>query len=130
MKTLSIIAALIITTFTVTAKNNQATTGQSTQATTITFDATVTGSMVICKWNEQEDVTNNYFELQRSFDGKNFVTVALIFSSTLEESVKNEGIFKDNACILKKKKVVYYRMKQIDTNGNLSYSPVINVKLK
>lgn len=133
MKTLSIIAALIVTTFAASAKNITAIKEdilKSAQPTSISFDATVSGSIVICKWSEQEDVNNNYFELERSFDGNNFTIVALIFSASKEESVKNEGKFKDNACILKKKKVVYYRMKLVDSNGNLTYSPVINVKLK
>ena len=43
------------------------------------FKAIVNGSTVNCIWVIVPEIKNNYFELERSFNGVNFKAVALTF---------------------------------------------------
>ena len=95
------------------------------------FDASITKDhVVICNWITEEEINNNYFELERSFDGINYSTTALIFSAENNTGSLQSYQYKDKAAALKNKHLVYYRLKQVDKDGSASYSKVVSVKLK
>ena len=93
------------------------------------FDATVVDKAVVLKWTTEEEINSNHFEVERSFDGTNFTTVALVLDGFENGSRKNYQ-FKDNAAELQSKSVVYYRLKQVDNDGKYSYTNTLVVKLK
>ena len=94
------------------------------------FDASVSGNAVICNWVTEEEINNNYFELERSFDGVNYNTAAIVFSAESNSGTVESYKYKDNATILQNKSIVYYRIKQVDKDGGASYSKVVTVRLK
>lgn len=95
------------------------------------FDASLTkDNVVICNWITEEEINNNYFELERSFDGINYSTTALIFTAENNTGSTQSYQYKDKAGVLKNKYLVYYRLKQVDKDGSTSYSKVVSVKLK
>ncbi|HVD97080.1 MAG TPA: T9SS type A sorting domain-containing protein [Cytophagaceae bacterium] len=87
----------------------------------LSFDAKATsGNEVAITWQTSAEVNNNYFVLEKSSDGKTFTPLANIKgkgnSSTLsfysyEDLTIGEG-------------TIYYRLKQVDFNGDYTYSEI------
>lgn len=93
------------------------------------FDATVADKSVLLKWVTEEEINSNHFEVERSFDGSNFTTVAMVLDG-FENGSRKSYQFKDNAAELQTKSVVYYRLKQVDNDGKYSYTNTLVVRLK
>jgi hypothetical protein len=77
-------------------------------------------------WSVANEVNNNYFSVERSFDGKNFKEIGQVKSignhadehaySYLDAGVKDQVSGK-----------VFYRVKQIDINRKYTWSDVVNL---
>ena len=94
----------------------------------VTFDATISGDAITCKWTTENEINNNHFELERSFDGSNFSTIAIIFGEGTEKMVRNTYQFTDKSSSLQSKNIIYYRVKQVDNGGKFSYSNIVTIK--
>ncbi len=70
-------------------------------------------------WSTTDEVNMNSYELEKSSDGKDFSTVAIVFAD--DSNSTNNYSYKDN----NKDNVVYYRLKMIDRDGNFSYSNIV-----
>ena len=86
-------------------------------------------TIVELKWSTDVINSKSYFEVQRSFDGNSFTTIALV----LDGYTENNGTsckMRDGLVTLRGKEKAYYRLKKIEGDGNSSYSEVISVNLK
>ena len=77
----------------------------------------------ILKWSTSIEKDLNYFEIESSNDGKQFETIGKInavgnSSNTSSYSFSDNSTFKD---------VKYYRLKQVDVNGQYSYSKIVSI---
>ncbi len=90
----------------------------------ISFAAYKTDENILVKWATATEINNNYFMLEYSTDGENFIPyknikgagnslVKLEYSSVFTENIGNS--------------IPYFRLKQVDYNGKFSYSPIIMV---
>ncbi len=95
----------------------------------VSFTSALSGNAVTCSWTTEEEINNDHFELERSFDGSNFKTIAFVFGEGTEKTVRNTYQFNDKAASLQTNNVAYYRVKQVDIDGKFSYSNTILVKL-
>ena len=93
------------------------------------FDATVADKSVSLKWITEQEMNHNYFEVERSFDGRTFSTIALVLDG-FENGTKKNYQFKDNSTELQSKSVIYYRLKQVDKDGRTTYTNTLVVKMK
>jgi len=93
------------------------------------FDAVVVDKVVVLKWITELEIDNNYFEVERSFDGTHFTSIGVALDGFASGTRKNYQ-FKDNDNLLQSTTVVYYRLKQFDNNGTFTYTNKIAVKLK
>lgn len=93
------------------------------------FDAVAADKSVLLKWVTEQEVNNNHFEVERSFDGTNFITAAIVLDGFAYGTQKSY-LFKDNAAELQTKTVVYYRLKQVDDNDKAVYTNKLVVKLQ
>jgi hypothetical protein len=94
------------------------------------FSGSIYTNGVQLAWTTEYERDNDHFEIERSFDRMSFSTIGLVLDAENVINNNKSYRFKDNAAILKEKDVVYYRLKQIDKNGTVSYSTVIAIKLK
>ena len=85
----------------------------------------VIGKSVILDWNTVSEFRNSYFEVERSFNNTNFKTVALVLDGFTTEGSGKKYAFKEAASVAKKGSSVYYRLKQFDEYGNVTYSTVV-----
>ena len=88
---------------------------------------TKTEKTIMLDWNTASEVSNGYFEVERSANATNFKTVALVLDGFSTEGTGKKYAFKEDASVTKNG-TVYYRLKQFDEYGNTSYSTVVKVK--
>ena len=82
---------------------------------------------VILKWTTSSESNNEYFSIDRSYDGKKFEVSGNILG-TGNSSTKRSYEFIDYPDLNKlTSSTIYYRLKQTDFNGGFSYSSVVQV---
>lgn len=93
------------------------------------FDAYVVNSTSAnISWITENETNNDHFEIERSFDQKMFSTIALVFGPESNTNSSNKYSFIDDAKDLSAHNIVYYRLKQIDIDGQTTYSVVKMVR--
>jgi hypothetical protein len=90
----------------------------------ITVNAAIENNKVFIDWSVADNEKTSHFEIEKSKDGKNFTTAALVFS-TDKSAVGNYRFFEKAAG-----QKMYYRIKLVDKSQNVEYSTVIEVSPK
>jgi hypothetical protein len=93
----------------------------------ISFSAQREGNNIRLKWTTAEELNNDYFELERSTDGRSFTAIARM-ASTNSTSLKTYEWPDIDAALLPSARV-YYRLKMVNLNGSPEYSNTIIVQL-
>lgn len=83
-------------------------------------------SSVKVQWTTSEEVSNNYFELERTPDGLNWKTIEKVIGAGNSSTTRNYS-FKDEIEPLPFT-TLFYRIKQVDFDGQESYSKTISVQ--
>lgn len=105
------------------------TTSQSVSCTLpielLDFTAKPAGDVVEIDWTTATEINNNFFTIERSVDGERFEMVTRIdgagnSSSEIEYGIKDQDPIKG---------VSYYRLKQTDFDGTVSFSDVVSVRI-
>ena len=79
---------------------------------------------VLINWSTTNGNDVNYFEIEKSDDGKHFRTFALVMGADPTKDGNQFGYFDTKS---KKSKTAYYRLKHVDQNGYLQYSDVRSI---
>ncbi|MGI4823853.1 MAG: right-handed parallel beta-helix repeat-containing protein [Janthinobacterium lividum] len=77
-------------------------------------------------WSTASEANNDHFEVERSFDGTRFTKLDQVAGQGTT-SLRTAYAFTDAGVASKATGAVYYRLKQVDTDGKSSYSPVRTV---
>ena len=94
----------------------------------IDFHVVKNHNKVDINWSTDKTVTTNYFEVEKSNDGKNFKTVAYVLGADpTETNCDCYGCFDK---ITASSKESYYRLKHVDSNGIVEFSEVKSIALK
>ncbi len=92
--------------------------------TLIYFDGKDEGDKVRLNWATASEKDNAYFEVQRSQDGQDFITIDVIQGQSLStQTIEYQTFDYENWT-----GVMYYRLKQVDTNGTSSLSNTITFR--
>jgi len=92
----------------------------------ISFSAENKNNINHLTWTTTSETDNDYFEVERSADGINFETIGKVNGAGSTVQVKHYS-FDDKKNIYG---VIYYRLKQVDFNGNNKYSNIISIENK
>jgi hypothetical protein len=92
------------------------------------FEANAADQKVMLKWITSMETNNDHFEVERSFSGSEFSTIGLVLDAETVNGSARTYRFKDNSPLLAGKSVVYYRLKQVDRDGNYTYSSILAVR--
>lgn len=76
------------------------------------------------KWSTSSELDNDYFTIERSLDGINWIAIGMVESAGNTERVTNYS-YTDKQPVVGTQ---YYRLKQTDLNGEYSYSSKVPVK--
>ena len=87
----------------------------------LSFQGSVSKTHTQLNWTVADNETGNYFEVERSSDGKNFTTVAIV-STTQKQG--NEAYMYNEAA----QATAYYRLRIINKDKSTSYSKVLLIK--
>jgi hypothetical protein len=84
------------------------------------FTVSAVQKKIIIDWVIDNSAVANYFEIQRSDDGKNFRTVAMVMGPDPKQSAGDsyEGFDKPGA----NTKKYFYRLKHVGTDGEIELS--------
>ncbi len=90
----------------------------------VSFSLTRKGSDVLVQWATSEEVNAYRYEVERSFDARAWQTVAYLSAAGNSRSLNQYAYTDKNIG----SRSAYYRVKQVDGNGNFSFTTVQVIK--
>jgi len=90
----------------------------------LTFQAEPGDGLVSIHWLTATEINNDYFMVQRSSDAHNFTDIEKVNGAGNTSLVKTYQSFDKKPL----EGISYYRLKQVDYNGSVSYSAIVSVK--
>jgi hypothetical protein len=89
----------------------------------VSFDAEIVEEGVMLNWLTASEINCDHYVIEKSFDGKNFIVIGELEGNgnTAEESIYS---FLDRSV---RDEIVYYRIKQVDMDGEAIYTGVLSV---
>lgn len=91
--------------------------------------ASASEKAVFINWVTVSEQNNSHFEVERSLDKKAFKTVAMVLDGFSATGTGKTYKFKETASAINKGKTVYYRLKQVGTDNQVSYSTIMAVQV-
>ena len=88
------------------------------------FNAEPRAKKVVLSWETVSEINNNYFAIEKSTDGKNFMEAGRINGAGNSAEALNYS-FTDNQPL--SFLISYYRLKQVDYDGKINYSRTVPV---
>jgi hypothetical protein len=92
--------------------------------TLLSFTAKENDNDVVVNWTTTKEINNNGFEIERSFDGTNFTAIGFVNAS--QQNVEQHRYSFTDFNIAQPN--LYYRLKQIDIDGQFTLSNVVALK--
>ncbi len=86
------------------------------------FNGMVKNNQVVLTWSTANEINNKGFDIERSADGQNFYTIGFATAKGNASSITSYS-FTDT----KRSESSFYRLKQIDNDGNYKYSRIIQI---
>lgn len=99
--------------------------GSSLPITLLSFDAKYLANKAATHltWATAIEINNDYFHIERSFDGVNFELVAEVDGAGNSTSEIKYETYDENPPL----GLIYYRLKQVDFDGTVTYSELVSV---
>jgi hypothetical protein len=89
----------------------------------ISFTALSSGTKNILYWTTASETNNDFFSVEKSTDGSNFKSIGIVQGNGNTTQEKHYSFTDINSL----PGTSYYRLKQADFNGKISYSKVISI---
>src|SRR6185312_3717795 len=119
------VLVIFLSVLTIAGKSQNA---QARHINVIDFDLVKDGNRVEINWATDKKEVTNYFEVEKSGDGRDFKTVAVVMGP--DPSKKNCDCYGCFDKINARSEVAYYRVKHVDSNGAVDFSSVKMIGLK
>lgn len=88
------------------------------------FTATLNDNNILVQWTTSQEANASMFELERSFDGSSWNTIAYVAATGTSANL-NQYSFKDKNTGAS---VVHYRVKEVDVNGSVTYTTIKSLR--
>ncbi|MET4105833.1 T9SS type A sorting domain-containing protein [Hymenobacter sp. UYP22] len=95
--------------------------------TLVSFTAQAAGQDAKLAWTTAQEVNNDHFVVERSFDGQTFATVKQVKGQGTKSTATVYAEVDAQVAAKAQGRVVYYRLRQVDTDGTESFSTVQSV---
>ncbi len=86
------------------------------------FEGKLENDAVVLRWRTESEQDNDYFQVERSLDGKSFEAIGKVQGEGTTVEVQEYSYIDASPVALN-----YYRLKQVDFDGSYAYSEVITV---
>jgi len=90
--------------------------------TWLAFDVECRGGDRRVQWSVATQTNNDHFEVQRSVDGSSWTTIAIVPGAGTTQIPMSYEVTDNVVELLNPPAILYYRVKQVDTDGTVSYS--------
>jgi len=128
MKKIMVFKMVVVIIFAALSFEGFAQNAQQQKINIINFQVVKNQNKVDINWSTAKDASTNYFEVERSTDGKNFKTVAMVMGPDPSKTDCDcYGCFDK---VTSHSKESYYRLKHVDSNGIVQFSDVKMVALR
>lgn len=97
--------------------------GSTLPISLVKFTAQQNGNTSLLKWQVANETNNDYFSIERSSDGTNFLPIGKVAGHGTIATQQDYQFTDENPV----KGMNYYRLKQVDYDGNFAYSNVATV---
>jgi hypothetical protein len=94
--------------------------------TLLNFTAKAMSNNVAIDWTTTSEINNDYFTLEKSYNGTEWLSIAKIQGAGNSETLSQYAHI-DNQIVFG---VQFYRLKQTDINGDFTYSNIVSVKFE
>lgn len=88
------------------------------------FFVTRSNNNIVLNWSTAQESNSSNYEVQRSFDGTNWSTIAIMMGAGNSTTVQQYNFTDKNMTAA----VAYYRIKQVDIDGRYEYSTVKSIR--
>jgi len=95
--------------------------------TLLNFSGSNQGKYNNLKWTTAFESNADHFELQRSFEGRDFVPVANVAAQNSATGASYS--YNDDVSDIKTAEIIFYRLKLIDKDGSFEYSNVVSIRM-
>jgi hypothetical protein len=90
----------------------------------VSFEARRVGATVACAWATASEARNSHFVVERSLDGASFAALGTVAGQGTSAAAHTYTFVDAQPAA----GAAYYRLRQVDTDGMASYSPVVVVQ--
>ncbi|RZL14786.1 MAG: T9SS type A sorting domain-containing protein [Hymenobacter sp.] len=90
----------------------------------LSFEAKRAAATVVCTWATASEQYNDHFVVERSLDGANFEALGTVAGQG-NSTAAHTYTYTDARPVAS---VAYYRLRQVDTDGTATFSPVVAVQ--
>lgn len=97
--------------------------GSTLPITLLSFTAQKSGSTSLLQWKISNEINNDYFSVEHSTNGISFTPLAKIEGHGSVSTQQNYQFTDDNPM----KGLNFYRLKQVDIDGNFTYSNIVSL---
>jgi photosystem II stability/assembly factor-like uncharacterized protein len=95
--------------------------------TLVSFTGFNRGDINRLEWSTATEENSDHFELQRSYGGADFTTIATIQSKNSANGANY--MYDDNISTIKDAEVIFYRLRMVDKDGSFDYSNVVSIHM-
>lgn len=90
----------------------------------LSFNVSYKSGEVNCEWSTASEFNNDYFEVERSVDGKDFVSVGNVKGAGNSSAIKKYSFIDESVYSTGQvmgRSTIFYRLKQVDYDGKYEY---------
>jgi hypothetical protein len=91
----------------------------------LSFEGRVTGEEVVLDWSTASELNNDRFAVERTLDGQTFETIGIVPG----QGTTTENSHYQFIDLLPQNGLNYYRLKQVDLDGQFAYSHILSIKV-
>jgi hypothetical protein len=92
------------------------------------FDAQLSGPDAALSWATASELNSDYFEIERSADGRNFAARGRVEAAGVSNEILTYQ-FQDAGAARAAAGSIFYRLRQVDVDGQFAYSSTVELKL-
>ncbi len=100
--------------------------GVTLPVTSLTFKGTNQGKDNLLEWSTATEYNSKEFQLERSLTGSSFNNIATLPAAG-NSTISKNYLYKDYNINQLNSNTMYYRLKQVDLNGNFKYTNIIKL---
>lgn len=91
--------------------------------TLLDFNGKLVNTDAVLTWTTENEINTGSFEIERSLDGRQYTKVGMV--RAVNATGTHQYQFLDPAVLNTAQSFIFYRLKQIDTDGRFSYSRIV-----